>query len=261
VERKDAGAELNDHVVICNVNAKVRTIVAELHRREPGLDVVLVVQDSELWSSRPDWHPDTVGEASVTTLDGCPTDGELLDRARIAEARAAVILADPRQGVHADARSALVALAIEHANPQVHTVIELLLSVNLGHLHATVVNEVICLGEIAEKLVAQACISPGSSRIFAHLLTTARETSQVFLAPVPGEHLGRTFRETALAFIDAALPVVVCGFVKASHGSGQAVVLNPRTGSETGRDTVLESGDRLVVLAADDVPFRGSAPG
>ena len=33
------------------------------------------------------------------------------------------------------------------------------------HLRSTEVNEVICLGEITEKLIAQCCISPGIHRV------------------------------------------------------------------------------------------------
>lgn len=248
MERKDPGTQLTQHVVICNVNSKVKTLVGELHRAHPDLKVVLIVQDENLWNLNPAWHPAPTSAQRITTLVGCPTDQTLLRSARIGEARAAIILADPNHGRQADARSTLVAVAIERANPQVHTVIELLLSSNLGHLDATEVNEVICLGEIAEKLVAQSCITPGSSRIFAHLLTTASDTSQIFLEALPPSLAGRSYREAALSVIDAGLPVVLCGFVRGDENA--TVVLNPRPRRDPGRDTPLQPGDRLIVIAS-----------
>jgi len=246
VERDLPGA-LSDHVVICNANAKFPAVARQLRRAAPGLPVVLLAQDRRLWAEHPDWHPETAPEVPV--LFGCPTDRTLLRRARLAAARAAVILADPLQGELADARSTLVAVAIERENPQVHTVIELLLSVNRAHLAATEVNEVICLGEMAEKLLAQSCITPGSSRLFAHLLSTADETSQIFLPVVPAELAGRAYRALARQVIATRAPFLSLGYVQHRRDARPRVVLNPCAGQEPGKDTALAAGDRLIVLA------------
>ena len=59
MERQRSCSELTGHVVICNVNEKVRAVVEELWclpDAEP-LDVVLIVQDEDLWQRHPDWHP------------------------------------------------------------------------------------------------------------------------------------------------------------------------------------------------------------
>ncbi len=253
MEQNDHGPQLTGHVVICNVNPKVGTIVAELHREEPRLPVAIVVQDRSLWAMNQDWHPTASDPGAVTVVEGCPTDPEVLAEACISKARAAIVLADPRHGDQADARSALVAVAIERANPQVHTVIELLLSVNLGHLRATEVNEVICLGEIAEKLVSQSCITPGTSRLFSHLLTTRRDTSQIFIEPVPEPLVGRSYRSIALEAVKACIPSVVCGYILGASlpRTRRRIVLNPRPRAEPGRDTVLGTGDRLIVMAVN----------
>ncbi|MDM8517346.1 NAD-binding protein, partial [Desulfobacterales bacterium HSG16] len=131
---QDSGEELSGHVVICNCNDKVRVIVEELHNdaTHKPLDVVLIVQDEDLWDKNPEWHPriDESSETIFKVLFGYPTDLELLQSAGIQKARAAVILADPNHGLKADAPSTLTAIAIEKQNPQVHTVMDLILSVN-----------------------------------------------------------------------------------------------------------------------------------
>jgi len=150
-------SRLSGHVVVCNVNDKVCAIVDQL-RNDPlagVVDVVLIVQDAKLWSSNPSWHPSESGDGAVLTVFGCPAENDVLRRASISRARAAIILADPAHGALADARSALIGISIERENPQVHTVMELLLSVNRSHLRATAVDEVVCVGELSEKLLSQ----------------------------------------------------------------------------------------------------------
>ncbi len=242
---------LSGHVVICNVNAKIKVILEQL-RCINALDIAIIIQDRELWERNPQWHPPELDRGTLLLLFGYPTDRELLKRACIAQARAAIILSDPLQGRLGDARSTLVAVAIERENPQVHTVMELLLSVNRSHLRATEVNEVICLGELTEKLLAQSCITPGSNRIFTHLLTTQSETNQIFLPQIPNSLEGLSWRELARRAIQCKMPYVVCGFVQNDplrpHEGGQ-MYLNPRGGEDPGRDTILREKDQLIVIA------------
>lgn len=274
--------ELRDHVVICNCNEKVRRIVTELHGSSQGApQIVLLVQDEALWRANPRWHPPppAAGEAPrFHVIYGCPTEVEALSLAQISAARAAIILADPRQGQLADPRSTLVAIAIERQNPQVHTVMELISSQNRVHVRSSEVNEIICLGEITEKLIAQSCISPGVKQVFDHLLSSAATTNQLFVTPLPEELAGRSFRELSRAAIERRAPFVLCGYELAPGrvsgvaprrsgrspaqqldagdakagllgGAPHVFVINPRANVEPGKDTPLEQGDKLVVLS------------
>ena len=165
-------SQLAGHVVICNCNPKVRSVVNELMRitAPAPLDVVLLVQDEPLWRAHPEWHPDPAHADHFFPLVGNPADPAFLERSRMAHARTAMILADPNQAELADARSTLVAIAIEHHSPQVHTVIELVSTLNRPHLASTEVDEVVCGDDIAQKLLAQSCITPGVVNIFRRLL-------------------------------------------------------------------------------------------
>ena len=179
----------------------------------------------------------------------------MLREAGITHARAAIILADPLQGSLADARSALVGIAIERENRQVHTVMELLLSVNRSHLRATTVDEVICLGEVSEKLLSQSSVTPGVSNLFAHLLTTRHGTAQIFVRAVPDVLVGSSYRELARRAIRNGAPYVVCGFIRHRAREADArhqsiVVLNPRVDTNPGKDSLLDTRDKLIVLAS-----------
>lgn len=265
--------------------------MAELHastvKNKPS--VVLVVQDPALWAKHLEWHPDGANEFTrdhffVLADEGGAAQGSNLRRAGIAKARAAVILADPQQQDLADARSALVALAIERQNPEVHTVMELIRSINRVHLGATEVNEIVCVGDMAEKLIAQSCITPGVKNVFHHLLNNTPGTNRFFILPVPTALRGATYRELARRTIQTRAPFVLCGFVRsdflpadevqrcgsvaansrASETIGRAAkgeqvearsvqtfVLNPHGGREPGRDSKLSDMDQLVLLAYD----------
>lgn len=188
---------LKNHVVICNCNEKVRAIVEELHAdttRDPH-DIVLLIQDKVLWENHPDWHPRESGRARIIPIFGSPFDKDCLAAAWIEDADAAIILADPNHGQLADAQSTLMAVAIEKHNPQVHTIQELILSTNRDHLKAMNVDEVICLGEISEKLIAQGCVTPGVKNIFQDLLTTAKGTPKIFLPRLDPCLSGLSFRK------------------------------------------------------------------
>jgi len=259
---------LRGHVVVCNCNAKVKRLVEDLHRAAApeALDVVLLAQDERMWKQHTGWHPQVSGPGRFLVIFGCPTEERCLQRARIAEARAAVILADPAQGDHADARSTLVAMAIERHTPQVHTVMELLSSVNRVHLRATDVNEVVCQGDITEKLLAQSCITPGVQNVFDRLLTVGEGSSALVTAPLPPALIGISYAELARRAIERRAPFIVVGFAAevavrrarrdappAQSLGGRSLVINPRRDEEPGRETLLAKGD-LVVLMARGTP-------
>lgn len=251
---------LSGHVVICNCNEKVRTIVEELQSgtSQPPFDVVLLVQDRQLWERHPRWHPANNGKARFITLFGSPFDEEVLKSADIEKAKAAIILADPNQGQLADAQSTLMAVAIEKRNPQVHTVQELILSVNREHLKAMNVDEVVCLGEISEKLIAQSCITPGVKNIFESLLMTKEGTPQIFLPRLEPPLGGMTFRELSRQAIEREAPFVVIGYIivppdititkRSTRTISQTFMVNPR---KTGKDIPLSETDKLIVIAYD----------
>jgi hypothetical protein len=253
--------ELDGHVVVLNTNEKVRRIVDEIALGWNGgtPDIVLMIQDRQMWQAHPAWHPLTDAAVRLHVVDGCPTEPADLEAVHIDRARAAVILADPRQGRLADAHSTLVAVAIERRCPQVHTVMELIDSVNRVHLRSTEVNEVVCMGELAERLIAQSCITPGIADVFAHLLHAHPGTTQTFVVNLPEGLTGTSYRQLVRRAIEARAPFVVCGFAvqlpdgpsSTSTTSHRTFVLNPRTHTDPGKDTALASGDQLVVIAYD----------
>ncbi len=254
--------KFQNHVVICNCNEKVKTIIEELQAgtiQEP-LDVILIIQDEGLWEKNPQWHPIPCDSAMFLTISGSPFDKECLKKARIEKAKSAVILADPNQGSLADGHSTLTAIAIEQQNPQVHTVQELILSINREHLKAMNVDEVVCLGEISEKLIAQSCITPGVKNIFETLLTTGKGTPQIILPKLSDNFAGKTFREISRKCIENDAPFILIGFIvncpeiiekKGENTIMKSYLLNPR---KNGKDLPLKEGDQLIMITYKQPP-------
>ncbi|MBF0450927.1 MAG: NAD-binding protein [Candidatus Magnetomorum sp.] len=249
MERSNSFDTLKGHVVICNCNEKVKTIVEELQNStvQASLDVALIVQDPQLWHDHQNWHPIVTGAARFIVIYGSPTDESILQKAQISKARAAIILADPIHGELADAPSSLTAIAIERANPQVHTVMELLSSLNRPHIEQSEINEIICLGEISEKLLASSCITPGVTNIFENLLTTEDGTSQIFIDRIPKKARHMSFRQLVKQFIYNEAPFILIGFIAHLH-SQKIIVINPKTNGPLNKDTPLSGNTKLVTM-------------
>ncbi len=260
MQNKPEDLKLSNHVVICNCNEKVKTIVEELQSETAitPFDIVLLIQDKELWENNPKWHPKKNNAAQFILLYGDPFEQAILATACIEQARSAIILADPNHGQLADAQSTLMAVAIEKQNPQVHTIQELILSINKTHLKAMNVDEVVCLGEISEKLIAQSCITPGVKNIFENLLTTEDGTTQVFLPPIGPELKGLTFKGIARKCIQKNAPFIVMGYIMAfpklgalegsKNMTNNIFIVNPWAG---GKNLPLSESDKLIVIAYD----------
>lgn len=249
MDRQSPPERLTGHIVICNANSKVRRIVEEIFVGDPDPcpDVLLIIQDEELWDDNPAWHPEPCWRERFHELVGLPSQHDVLERANVKEAVAAIILADPRQGPLADARTTMVALAIEAENREVQTVVELLRSENRAHLVNTAVDDVISVGATTERLIAQSCVTPWIKDVFKNLLSSMRHTGQVYAPRLPAELAGRSFRELAHAALDNDAPYVVCGFVRPIDGEPR-IFLSPRAHAEPGKDSPLDTNDKLVLV-------------
>lgn len=249
MDRKSPPERLSGHIVICNANSKVRRIVEDIFVGEPDPcpDVLLIIQDEELWDHHPAWHPQPPWRTNFYELVGLPSQHAVLERANVKEATAAIILADPRQGALADARTTMVALAIEAENRDVQTVVELIRSENRAHLANTAVDDVISVGAATERLLAQSCVTPWIKDVFKHLLSSARHTGQIYVPRLSASLAGRSFRELATAAVENGAPYVICGFVRTIDGEPH-LFISPRAHTEPGKDSPLDTNDMLIII-------------
>lgn len=264
---------MQNHVVICNWNDLGDQIIRELHAEVLGdARPVVIVTDNPEEVPRPEARAANDPYRNVYVIPGDPTSDRVLARANTAEADTAIVLADPREGNHADTKSVLTALAIEAIEPSVHTIVELRSSRNQIHFEHTSVDEVVCVDELTEKLIAQSALTHGLSELYTQLLTATEDTNEVYVIDVPGSFVGRPYRELERALIDYdAEDVILVGLQTieklADAGEvihdwrgkplrGPVLCINPADPSRVPagsrmktRDHILRDRDRLFVIA------------
>lgn len=286
---KQRSAGLRGHTVICGWNDLGRQIIHELRSgvMEEHRPIVIVTDALEQLPSplRPsasvtneaETAADTDDFTEVLVVPGNPASNQALQRASIAAAETAIVLSDPREGEHADARSVLIALAIEAIEPSVHTIVEILKSQNRIHFQHTMVDEIVCIDEFSEKLLAQSALTHGLSEFYTRLLTATADTNEVYLVDVPERLVGKTYSEVAdELFEHASEEMILVGLQSRArrvegerelvnrHGralSHRILTINPPTDEHLATDTCLcgrglrsrsyelQAGDRLVVIA------------
>ena len=226
-----------DHVVICGWSDKAAGIVRQLHapviKDKPSIVVI---------DEGPVTFPDEPAFADVYSIQGDPTRDEVLAEACVAAADSAVILPDSRDGDRADARSIMIALAIESINRDVHTCVEVVDSRNVSHFERTAVNEIVSLSSVSEKLLAQAALFHGITDFYQELLTFEEANNELYRVAPPAGLVGETFADAYASLLEQRVTLI-------GVNAGDGPAINPPS------DTVIRSGDDLWVIALSKPDF------
>lgn len=236
--RKGAVEEMKDHIIILGWTPKTRRLIQQLRSEDLKTvrPLVLVADLAE----------NPVPDLDVVFVGGDPTRDETLLRAGIMEAYGAIVLADLLHP-DPDAKTLLIALAVEHLNPKVYTTVEVVDPENVHHFRHANVDEVICLNQFSEYLILQSSVSHGLSRLFASLLSFG-EGDEIYRVPVPPAYVGWTFRR-ALVDMAERWQVILLAVEQGDH-----LVINPK------EDILLREGDHLFVVAASEPTFHEPPP-
>lgn len=225
--------KMKNHIVLVGKSSRVRHLIQQL--QSPDLKtvrpVVLVA----------DLPQNPVPDLQVKFISGDPTDDETLWAAGIADAYGAIVLAD-LSFPDPDARTLLIALAIEHLNPKVYTVVEVVDARNLPHFRHAAVDEIICLSQFSEYLILQSLISPGLSRVFRSVLEFG-EGDEIYRVPLPSFYEGRSFQEVLVEAYKRWGIILL-----AVEREGQ-IVVNPKG------EFPMAGGDFIFVIAPEEPSF------
>ncbi|MEK7214043.1 MAG: potassium channel family protein, partial [Chloroflexota bacterium] len=213
------------HVIIAGWNWGGERVVDGLLDPEAGnpTRIVLVNQLAEeavaevLFKYR-DWQ--------MKFVRGDFTHETVLQRANVAGAKAAVILADASSPTtaRADDRTILACLAMKHLSPDLKVTGELLESPNVAHLHRAGADDVVLSGEFNSFLLAAAARSPGVPDAVRAMLSLGGP-SQLRKLPVPERFRHWTFGEFA-AYLREHYRVLTVGVVTESQGLTLASILS-----------------------------------
>jgi Trk K+ transport system NAD-binding subunit len=260
----DGDFNIRNHIIICNWTSKADVIVRQLHdesvhERNP----IIAITD------RPEQVPKSADKAyrGLLIIGGDPADKEILKRADIKYARTAVILADEEDMENADSKSILIQLAIDSINPNVHTIVELVKSSSEMYFQYTHVNEIICLEQLAEKLLSQAALTPGLSEVYMNLLTQSADTNEMYLEEVPEPFIGKTYEDVEREIVSIEdKDIILIGWTtkveKIEDGKAivngrgniifeNEVIINPKssTKEKNSKSHIFKRGDLLFLIA------------
>jgi voltage-gated potassium channel len=238
--------EMENHLILCNWAGRGLEWIREVHsvnvqERRP----VVIIHDQPDAIDLPD-HTDDAAFRDVYIVRGDPTSEVILRRARVQNAHSAVILADDRQGEHADGKSILVCIAMRNVARDHHELsiaVECRNPTNRHHLKKAGADEIISSDELGLRLLARTALYHGMTRAYQELLTVGRNANEMFLLPVPPELVGREFAEVATMLLRYRGDKRSCLLVGVQRD--EAMVLNP-IGEEAGP---LQADDQLVLLS------------
>ena len=263
----DFGVE--DHIIVCNWTKKSDLLVKELHNPsvEKKRPIIVITENPQ---DVPDFEEDETYRG-IMIVKGNPSNEDSLKRAGIESAATIIILADERLADTADTKTIMTTIAIDHIVPDIHVVAEVLSSSNLPFFAYTFVNEIICLELLTERLLAQSCLTPGVSFIFADLLTQSSDTNEIYVEDIPTHYIGRTFQELRKAIVGLdEQDIILIGLGSSTektdsggeimidhHGNSimeKVLIINPKAKSKSSntkfhKDYKLKNGDQVYLIA------------
>ncbi|MCP4657856.1 MAG: cag pathogenicity island protein Cag26 [bacterium] len=226
-ERGMGSYKLQDHIIICQWNARAQEVLRELRANPRTVKTpVLLLADID---SKP------VDDDRLHFLCGNATE-ENLRQAVIDRAATVVILGDDRLDENArDAQVVLTALTVESLNPEVYTITELIEEDNARHCQRAKADEIIVGRVFSSHLIATATIDHGLSKVISEILSS-RTGNDLEKIPVPEALAGREFLEVFSEMKRTNSSIVVA--VK----RGEEVVTNPAPGYR------IEPTDHLIAI-------------
>ena len=260
--RERGGRMKERRIGICGWNSQAREIIQQL--QDPVISArhrfsFTVISEPERASF--DKENGEGLHRNVGFVFGDCTKQSVLISAGLRRFDSLVILAnteDTESSRYSDHRALMVALAALAARSDLHIVAEVLQSENKEHFERLETVELVSVEDLAEKILAQAVLSPGITEVFDRLLTATSDSNEVYIVPVPGVWQGRTFAEVYEGLTDAKEDVILLGYQTESTSGERTLVLNPTQERAMRGDVVnwrgyeLRPGDALVAIAYEE---------
>jgi voltage-gated potassium channel len=203
--------DLENHVIICGWNARVKQIVKTLQRdsTRPKIPIVLLASINE----------NPLVEFGVKFIKGDPSLTDDLQRAGVDVALSAMVITDESDGQpHTDstydARSVLTVLAIKSVNPKLHVIAEVRDPSNRRHFMNARADEVVVSAEVSEGVVARAATNQGIAWVYEDLLRLD-STPEMYVIDAPKDLVGKAF-QAALVRLNTRDNVVLLGLIENS---------------------------------------------
>jgi len=226
---------LRKHSVICGWNSKGNEIVRQLVKDERKQEIVILCELEKA----------PVRGGGVHFVHGDPTADADLSRAGVRDADTVIILADESypglSDSTRDARSVLVALAVETLNKGVYTFAEVRQPQNKHHFEHANVDEMLVADEIVADLMSRASVLHGLTRVVGDLLAIGGGSSDIYMMPTPKSLAGMAF-DDALINLQSRQHCVLIGVDRRRE-----IIFSPT------EPLIIEPNDSLIVVARSPV--------
>jgi voltage-gated potassium channel len=238
--------EMEDHLVLCNWSERGLPWIREVHskiiqHKRP----VVIIHDNPDSIDLPDKQDDPAFN-DVYIVKGDPSNEVILRRARVPRAHSVVVLADDRQGEHADGKTILSCIAIRNickSDPRPNIAVECHNINNRHYLSRAGADEIIASDELGLRLLARTALFHGMTRVYQELLTVGRDANEMSLFPVTQGLIGRDFIEVSSIFVRHREDKRSCLVIGIQRD--EEMILNP-VGHDAGP---LREGDQLILLS------------
>lgn len=238
--------EMDNHIVLCNWAPRALDWIREVHSRIiQDKRPVVIIHDNPDEIDLPDKQDDPAF-SDVYIVKGEPTNEVVLRRAKVPRAHSVVILADDREGRHADGKTIVTCASVRHicrGEQQPNIAVECRTPSNRALLRKAGADEIISSDELGLRLLARASLFHGVTRVYQELLTVGRDANEMYLVPVPEGLLGKDFTELSAMFARVRDEKRACLLIGIQRG--EEMILNPIGGEAT----PLRPDDQLILLS------------
>ena len=244
--REVTNLEMSDHLVLCNWSPRALDFIREVHSGIVNdTRPVVIVHDNPDEVVLPD-KQDEAAFNDVYIVKGDPANEVILRRAKVAQAHSVVILADDRQGEHADGKTIVCCIAVKGVctqERQPNIVAECQDPKYRQHMRKSGADEIISAADFGLRLMARASLFHGMTRVYQELLSVRRDANEMYMVPVPDTLVGMDFVAAASVFLPDRTNMKACLLIGIYRG--ETMMLNP-VGGEAGP---LCEGDELILLS------------
>lgn len=227
-------AKTTGHILLCNAPSTPRLlrILREI-RSQPELDSTPIV----LVDERRDQLSEQLVAEGLQFVRGHPARKETLDRARIAGAERAILLARDPADAASDDLTVATCLSVTHMRPDLHVVAECVEPGNREILERAGCQSIVCVMDLGPSILAQELHGPGLVDTLHELTFWHEDLNNLYVVPIDIGGTADRSVEDLRAWAHAH-EVTVLGLRSATR-----VVINPQV------TTAVQQGDAAVIIA------------
>ena len=218
---------LKNHILLCGWNYSADEVISEIHADDRERDIAIIANLDE---SPMEGH-------HIHFVRGDPADLDKLEMACFRTAGTAIVLHDESsKGNARDGQAVLTVLAIKHERSDIYVCVQIMDENNAEHCHRAGADEVIVTGGLTAKLMGQATLDHGVTKIVSELLSN-KYGNQFYKLKCPEKYVGTTFKSVFSVFKEDYDGIIV-GIEKVDK-----LLTNPSG------DVLLKKDDFLVLIA------------